>query len=82
MLLEHERTYGLGMDAAVSVCSWNTNGIMVWACMPQIAAGSTTLRTRFRAEGAQNLRPKRQRHMASAGYSTCGFLRCNVWAEG
>ena len=27
MLLEHERTYDLGMDAAVSVCSWNTNGL-------------------------------------------------------
>ena len=33
MLLEHERNYGLGMDAVVSVCSWNTNGIMVWAWM-------------------------------------------------
>ena len=33
MLLEHERNYGLGMDALVSGCSWNTNGIMVWAWM-------------------------------------------------
>ena len=33
MLLEHERCYGLGMDALVSVCSWNTNVIMVWAWM-------------------------------------------------
>ena len=33
MLLEHERNYVLGMDALVSVCSWNTNGIMVWAWM-------------------------------------------------
>ena len=33
MLLEHERNYGLGMDALVTVCSWNTNGIMVWAWM-------------------------------------------------
>ena len=33
MLLEHERNFGLGMDALVSVCSWNTNGIMVWAWM-------------------------------------------------
>ena len=24
MLLEHERSYGLGMDAPVTVCSWNT----------------------------------------------------------
>ena len=33
MLLEHERNYGLGMDALVSVRSWNANGIMVWAWM-------------------------------------------------
>ena len=33
MLLEHEQNYGLGIDAAVSICSWNTNGIMVWAWM-------------------------------------------------
>ena len=33
MLLKHERNYGLGMHAAVSVCTWNTNGIMVWAWM-------------------------------------------------
>ena len=33
MLLEHERNYDLGMDALVSGCSWNTNGIMVWAWM-------------------------------------------------
>ena len=36
MLLEHERNYGLGMDALVTLVitySWNTNGIMVWAWM-------------------------------------------------
>ena len=33
MLREHERYYGLGMDALVSVCSWNTNVIMVLAWM-------------------------------------------------
>ena len=33
MLLEHEGDYGLGMDAMVTVCSWNTNAIMVWAWM-------------------------------------------------
>ena len=31
MLLEHEGYYGLGMDAPVTVCSRNTNVIMVWA---------------------------------------------------
>ena len=29
----HEETSGLGMDALVTVCSWNTNGIMLWAWM-------------------------------------------------
>ena len=33
MLLEHERNYALGMDALVTACSWNTNGIMLWAWM-------------------------------------------------
>ena len=33
MLLEHERNYDLGMDALGTVCSWNTNGIMIWAWM-------------------------------------------------
>ena len=33
MLWEHERDYGLGMDALVSVYSGNTNEIMVWAWM-------------------------------------------------
>ena len=31
MLLEHEHNHGLGMDALATVCSWNTNVIMVWA---------------------------------------------------
>ena len=30
---KHERKYGLGIYALVSVCSWNTTGIMVWAWM-------------------------------------------------
>ena len=33
MLLEHERNYGLGVDALVSGCSRSTNVIMVWALM-------------------------------------------------
>ena len=33
MLLEHERDYALGMDSLVTVCSWNTNGIILWAWM-------------------------------------------------
>ena len=33
MLLEHEPNHGLRMDALVSVCSWNTNRIMVCAWM-------------------------------------------------
>ena len=33
MLLEHEQNSALGMDALVTVCSWNTNEIMIWAWM-------------------------------------------------
>ena len=33
MPLEHEQSYGLGMDAVVIVCFWNTRGIMAWAWM-------------------------------------------------
>ena len=33
VLLEHERYHALGMVALVTVCSWNTNVIMVWAWM-------------------------------------------------
>ena len=33
MLLEPERNHGVGMDAGVTVCSWNPNGTMVWAWM-------------------------------------------------
>ena len=36
MLLEHERNYGFGMDALVTVCFSNTNGIMVLAYRCQI----------------------------------------------
>ena len=32
MLLAHERNYGLGMDALMTVCSWNTNGFF-WLSM-------------------------------------------------
>ena len=45
MLWEHERYYGLGMDAPVVVCSWNTNVILVWAWMLRLsyALGTRTL---------------------------------------
>ena len=33
MPLEHKRYDGFGMDALVTVCSWNRNTIMVWAWM-------------------------------------------------
>ena len=33
MLSEHERHYGLGMDALVTICFWNMNVVMVWAWM-------------------------------------------------
>ena len=31
MFVEQERNYGVGTDALVAVCSWNTNGIVVGA---------------------------------------------------
>ena len=43
---EHERYYGLGMDALVTVCSGNTNVIMVWAWMlwsPYVLGARTVL---------------------------------------
>ena len=45
MLLEHERYYGLGMDAVVIVCSRNMNVIMVWTWMlwSPYALGTRTL---------------------------------------
>ena len=48
MLFEHERYYGLGMDALVTVCSWNTNGIMVlaWMLRSSYAFGTRTRKIR------------------------------------
>ena len=45
MFWEHERYYGLGMDSLVTVCSRNTNVIMVWAWMIWLlyALGTRTL---------------------------------------
>ena len=30
MFLEHEGCYGLGKDALVTVCSWNTKVVWAW----------------------------------------------------
>ena len=30
MLVEHELDYGLGMEALVTVCSWNMSVTLVW----------------------------------------------------
>ena len=73
MLFEHERDYDL---------AWYECLPSLEMARPEPPHGSTTLRRRFRVEGAQNLRPKRQHDMASAGYSICALLRRNVWAEG
>ena len=45
VLLEHERYHGLGMGASATVCSRNTNVIMVWAWMlwQPYALGTRTL---------------------------------------
>ena len=52
MLLEHERNYDLGMDALVTVCSWNMNGIMIWAWMLWSADALGTRTVPARALGA------------------------------
>ena len=45
VLVDQKRHYGLGMDALVTVCSWTTNVIMVWAWMHWLpcARGPRTL---------------------------------------
>ena len=43
MLSEHERYHGLGMDALVTVCSWNTNVFRVWARMLWSSYAARTL---------------------------------------
>ena len=40
MLLEHDRNYDLGMDALGTICSWNTNGIMIWAWNYDLGMGA------------------------------------------
>ena len=44
LILNLERNYDLGMDALATVCSWETNGIMIWAWMlwPPYALGKGT----------------------------------------
>ena len=56
MLLEHEWNYGLGMDALVSVCSWNTKGIMVWAWMLWSAYALGTRRESWFGHGCSGQR--------------------------
>ena len=45
MPAEHERSYGLGMDAFVSVCSGNATVIMVWGmnALVSVCSGSVTV---------------------------------------
>ena len=45
VLWEHERYHALGMGALATVCSWNTNVIMVWAWMlwQTVCSGNTNV---------------------------------------
>ena len=56
MLLEHERNYDLGMDALVRVCSWYTNGIMVWAWMLWLAYALQTRKELWFGHGCSGWR--------------------------
>ena len=51
-LLQHDRNFGLGMDALVSGCPWNKNGTMFWAWMLWSADALGTREGRARALGA------------------------------
>ena len=59
MRLEHEANYGLSMDALVSVCSWNTKGIMVWAWMLWSACALGTRRELWFGHGCSGQRTHR-----------------------
>ena len=50
MLFQYDRIFDLGADALVTICSSNTNGIMIWACF----AASRSARIRaFEGFGSQ-----------------------------
>ena len=76
MLLEHERNYGLGMDAVVTVCSWNTNGIMVWAWM-ELWSGHGCSSHRMLLEHKQNYGLGMDAVVTVYSWNTNGIM---VWA--
>ena len=82
MLLEHERNYGLGMDALVTVCSSNTNGIMVWAWMqwsPYAFGAKTELRFGHGCNGHHMLLEHEQKYdLGMDALVTVCFWNTNV----
>ena len=66
MLWEHERYHALGMDAVATVCSWNTNVIMLWAWMQwqPYALGTRTLSCFGRGRSANRMLLEHERYHA------------------
>ena len=85
MLSEHERYYGLRMDALVSVCSRNTNVIMVCAWMPWSAYALGTRMLSWFGHGCfgQRMHSAHERYYGlgmDALVSVCSWNMNMVWA--
>ena len=78
MLLEHDGNYGLGMDALVSVCSWNTKGIMVSAWMLWSAYALGTRRELWFGRGCSGQRVLLE-HEQKAVVSALIKTRTELW---
>ena len=87
MLLEHERYYVFGMDALVSACSWNTNGIMFWAWMLRLWSAVAHRQTQcvvyavFRARGTPRMCGSSHAGHIRRGRPSMHFLRVYAPAE-
>ena len=78
MLLEHERYHALGMDAVATVCSWNTNVIMLWAWAQgqPYALGTRTLSCFGHGRSANRMLLEHERYHAlgmGAGATVCSW---------
>ena len=69
------RYHGCGVDAVWE--GMESVWTLSWFYRDALGRDST-LRRRFRAEGAQSLRPKWQHHTSNTGSSACRVLRRNV----
>ena len=85
MLLEHERKYGLGLDALVTAGAWNTNGIMVWAWMlwsPYALGTRTELWFGHGCSGHRRLMEHERNYRLGMGALVTELLAVVVFREG